>query len=501
MATVCEATLDSPYSKKDGGGGECGVSGGVSKRDGEEAAPPRSLTSPLRAKIESDNAFGGSPELPPIVRALAEDAKGMRARLKRYRDERDRGEKTLIAQRVLCAKLQDKIIALESALAKFVNGATRETALRELRKARTACELIDAAEAKATDASKRATIERKSKEADSKKHRRAMLLLEREREDERREHEKTRAALFDKDREARAFALRIRTLAKKLKDANDAVAAATLQKDTLEGRCTTPGTAEDVVELEVEAPVDAPEAVPEEEEEEAPLALEAVASPAAVPAPPQTQTPPIVVNIVIEPVERAHVMLCLIHDDAPATRIESESPLAPPPPAALIAEDEKEDETPPSPPPPEETKPKPPPPTDTGATPAAESPRVREQTPAAARGRRRDRALARETETDRAEEARLGAEKRRLELERRRGAAVQVRRRESAAAPRRRGREDVEGVKGAKRNKARGTLSRVQIIYCIVVVLLPVFYIHRRRERRRAPFARAVPFVRSRATP
>ena len=369
MATVCEATLDSPYSKKDGGGGECGVSGGVSKRDGEEAAPPRSLTSPLRAKIESDNAFGGSPELPPIVRALAEDAKGMRARLKRYRDERDRGEKTLIAQRVLCAKLQDKIIALESALAKFVNGATRETALRELRKARTACELIDAAEAKATDASKRATIERKSKEADSKKHRRAMLLLEREREDERREHEKTRAALFDKDREARAFALRIRTLAKKLKDANDAVAAATLQKDTLEGRCTTPGTAEDVVELEVEAPVDAPEAVPEEEEEEAPLALEAVASPAAVPAPPQTQTPPIVVNIVIEPVERAHVMLCLIHDDAPATRIESESPLAPPPPAALIAEDEKEDETPPSPPPPEETKPKPPPPTDTGATP------------------------------------------------------------------------------------------------------------------------------------
>ena len=143
--------------------------------------------------------------------------------------------------------------------------------------------------------------------------------------------------------------MRIRTLAKKLKDANDAVAAATLQKDTLEGRCTTPGTAEDVVELEVEAPVDAPEAVPEEEEEEAPLALEAVASPAAVPAPPQTQTPPIVVNIVIEPVERAHVMLCLIHDDAPATRIESESPLAPPPPpAALIAEDEKEDETPPS---------------------------------------------------------------------------------------------------------------------------------------------------------
>ena len=74
MATVCEATLDSTYSKKDGGGGECGVSGGVSKRDGEEAAPPRSLTSQLRAKIESDNAFGGSPELPPIVRAREEEA-------------------------------------------------------------------------------------------------------------------------------------------------------------------------------------------------------------------------------------------------------------------------------------------------------------------------------------------------------------------------------------------------------------------------------------------
>ena len=83
-------------------------------------------------------------EVPPKVRALIEDAKGMKVRCKKFKDQCAAHERTISSQQSQISKLQDKISALEGAVKKLEKDP--ETVLADLKNAAAATEKVNAAE-------------------------------------------------------------------------------------------------------------------------------------------------------------------------------------------------------------------------------------------------------------------------------------------------------------------------------------------------------------------
>jgi len=165
------------------------------------------------AALDFDTLQGS--EVPPRIRALIEDAKGLKVRVKKYKDQCAAHERTITSQQSQIARLADKAAALEGAVRKLEKDP--DTVLAELRNAASAAEKVAAAEEKVREMEHRLSVVTRSKETELKKFRIAASGILKEREAVEAEVDAMRAALEEKDKEARVAAIKIRQLKDKMK--------------------------------------------------------------------------------------------------------------------------------------------------------------------------------------------------------------------------------------------------------------------------------------------
>lgn len=251
------------------------------------------------------DALQGS-EVPPKIRALIEDAKGLKVRAKKFKDQCAAHERTITSQQSQISKLTDKIAALETAVKKFEKDP--ETVLAELKNAAAAAEKVAAAEEKAKEMENRLSVVTRSKEVELKKFRIAASGLMKEREAVEAEVESMRAALEEKDKEARAAAIRIRQLKEKTRPKPRPVPVpleGTVDSTFLTSMDSLPSMGGSLTQ---------------------PLPpLHAAEDRALEPAVRLViNVPEVVLRIDVRPPEQTHVMLCLVEgDDAPESSARS----------------------------------------------------------------------------------------------------------------------------------------------------------------------------------
>ena len=234
-------------------------------------------------------------EVPPKIRALIEDAKGLKVRVKKYKDQCGAHERTISSQQAQITKLTDKVSALEGALKKLEKDP--ETILTEMKNAASATAKVAAAEEKVKEMEHRLSVVMRSKEVELKKFRIAASGIVKEREALEAEIEAMRMSLEEKDKEARAAAIKIRQLKEKMKPKPRPV------PKPLEGTAdsTLLASMDTLPSLNNTQPL--PPVVAEPAEPAVQLVI---------------NIPAVELHIDVRPPEQTHVMLCLIEGETPA---------------------------------------------------------------------------------------------------------------------------------------------------------------------------------------
>mmetsp|Transcript_27222 Transcript_27222/g.89218 ORF Transcript_27222/g.89218 Transcript_27222/m.89218 type:complete len:494 (+) Transcript_27222:95-1576(+) len=174
-----------------------------------KALEARMAKQSLAAK-EDAMSFDALGDLHPKVRSMLEDSKVLKSRVKAYKEKCSAHERTITAQQQQVLKLTDKVAALEESLARSKRNPKETFDEGKL------LEEIKNKDSTISDLEHRLMVISKSKEADLRKYKAALIAQGKEQESLKRDTEELKGAVEEKDKEIRAAALRIRSLQKKL---------------------------------------------------------------------------------------------------------------------------------------------------------------------------------------------------------------------------------------------------------------------------------------------